>query len=231
MDRDLRAFPAGKMLISPSILAADFSRLGEEIASVERGGADLLHLDVMDGHLVPNLSFGPPVVRSIRKVSRLLFDTHLMIEEPLRYIASFAEAGSDHITFHLESKDDTATVIAALRRLERTVGISIRPGTPPEALLPYLEHIDMILIMTVEPGFGGQRFMPETMGKVKFLARCIQERSLNVRLEVDGGLTEETAPLARAAGANVIVAGSSVFHAADPSAAIRALRGYTNLQS
>ena len=226
MERDLRQLPRERVLIAPSILAADFSRLGAEIARVEAAGAELLHLDIMDGHLVPNLSFGPPVVSAIRPQSQLLFDTHLMLTHPLRYAEAFARAGADHLTFHLESEDDPETVIAEIRRLKLTVGISLRPGTPVERLLPYLEQIDLVLIMTVEPGFGGQRFLPETVAKIDWLHRRRTERRLRLRLEVDGGITAETAPVAVAAGADVLVAGSSVFrNPAGVEAALTALRG------
>ncbi len=226
MERDLRQLPRERVLIAPSILAADFSRLGAEIARVEAAGAELLHLDIMDGHLVPNLSFGPPVVSAIRPQSQLLFDTHLMLTHPLRYAEAFARAGADHLTFHLESEDDPETVIAEIRRLKLTVGISLRPGTPVERLLPYLEQIDLVLIMTVEPGFGGQRFLPETVAKIDWLHRRRTERRLRLRLEVDGGITAETAPVAVAAGADVLVAGSSIFrNPAGVEAALTALRG------
>jgi ribulose-phosphate 3-epimerase len=221
----INQFSTDRILVSPSILAADFGRLDEEITRITTAGADLLHLDVMDGHLVPNISFGPPIIAAIRPKHQILFDTHLMISEPARYAADFAKAGADHLTFHLESENDPDEVIELIRNLGCSVGMSIRPATPAEKLFPYLDRLDMILIMTVEPGFGGQKFMPETMPKVTELHREIKRRGLAVHLEVDGGINADNAQTARAAGANVFVAGTSVFRSPDGArAAINAIK-------
>ena len=209
--RDIRMIPRDRVTVSPSLLAADFGRLDEEIARITSAGADLLHLDVMDGHLVPNISFGVPVIKSIRKNSDLLFDAHLMIANPLRYAKAFADAGADHITFHVECSDDIAATIAAIRALGLTVGMSLRPGTPAKALFPYLELIDLVLVMTVEPGFGGQSFMADQMPKLAEFRREIEARKLNVHLEVDGGIDEKTVGTTAAHGGNMMVAGTAVF--------------------
>ncbi len=225
MIADLRKFDCGDLLVSPSLLAADFARLDSEIARVEKGGAELLHLDVMDGHFVPNLSFGGPVITSIRKVSKLLFDVHLMISHPEKYAASFAKAGADHITFHVESDDDPEAVIRTIRETGCTAGICVKPKTPAEAVFPYLDKVDMVLVMTVEPGFGGQKFMADMMSKVQAIRQEIDRKSLKVHLEVDGGVDRETVKPCIAAGANIFVAGTSVFRAPDGAeAAIAGLK-------
>lgn len=211
------------MQISPSLLAADFTRLGEEVAAIQAAGADMLHLDVMDGRFVQNISFGIPVIASLRKVTGLFFDTHLMIADPLRYIDSFAGAGSDRITFHLESESDVRDTIAEIRRYGKEAGISIRPGTSAEEIFPYLELVDLVLIMTVEPGFGGQAFMPDTMPKVRKIYDRARESGVDLMIQVDGGINLDTAFTAAQNGANVLVAGSSVF-AGDYAAAIKKLR-------
>ena len=210
--------------ISPSILAADFSRLAEEVRKVEAGGADLLHIDVMDGHFVPNLTFGPPVVASVRKAAGLPFDVHLMIDQPDRFIGDFAAAGADILTFHYEAQPDAEPLIARIRRSGVLPGISIKPGTPPQVLFPLLDRLSMVLVMTVEPGFGGQAFMPECLAKIAVLRRECERRGLSTDIEVDGGISTATAGAVVRAGANVLVAGSAIFHSAEPGKAIGELR-------
>lgn len=229
MKNDLRTLPTDRILVSPSVLASDFGRLAEEIARAEEGGADVIHLDVMDGHFVPNISFGPPVIKSIRKASDLLFDTHLMITDPKCYAQAFADAGCDHLTFHIECPG-TGEIIDEIRRVGCTVGISLKPATPAEELFPWLDKIDLILVMTVEPGFGGQSFMVDQMDKVAAIKREILRRNLHVQLEIDGGLDERTIATAAAHGANLIVAGTSVFrHPEGIAAGIAKLHAATPL--
>ena len=211
-------------LISPSILASDFSRLGEEAAKCEAAGADMLHIDVMDGHFVPNITLGAPVVKALRPRTALPFDVHLMISDPLRYAADFAEAGADLITFHLESASDPGETLFRIATLGKKTGVALKPATPAEAVFPYLDRLYMVLVMTVEPGFGGQRFMEDMLPKIRAVRRECDRRGLDVRIQVDGGVTGETLPLAAAAGADVFVAGSFIFRAADPAAAVRALK-------
>jgi ribulose-phosphate 3-epimerase len=211
MKKLLNIFNNTEILVAPSILAADFSDLGSEIKKIDKSGADLIHIDVMDGHFVPNISLGPPVIDKIRKTSELIFDVHLMISEPLKYCEAFSNAGADCITFHLESDDDTKEVINAIRNTGCSVGLSIKPGTPVEDLMPYMNMIDMVLIMCVEPGFGGQKFMADMMPKVKFLREYIQKKNLDVHIQVDGGIDENTVSNVINAGANILVAGTAVF--------------------
>ncbi len=207
------------MKISPSMLACDFANMGAEANKCAAGGAHLLHLDVMDGHFVPNISFGAPVIAGLSKVCDLPFDVHLMISQPLRYIDDYADAGADLITFHLESDDDPSAVIDKILARGCKPAIAIKPGTQAEAVLPYADRLAMVLVMTVEPGFGGQSFMADMMPKLTLL----RSRYPHLDLQVDGGINLETVKAAAKAGANVFVAGSAVFKSADPAATIAGL--------
>lgn len=207
------------MKISPSMLACDFANMGAEANKCAAGGAHLLHLDVMDGHFVPNISFGAPVIAGLSKVCDLPFDVHLMISQPLRYIDDYADAGADLITFHLESDDDPNAVIDKILARGCKPAIAIKPGTSAEAVLPYADRLAMVLVMTVEPGFGGQSFMADMMPKLTLL----RSRYPHLDLQVDGGINLETVKAAAKAGANVFVAGSAVFKSADPAATIAGL--------
>ena len=210
--------------ISPSILACDFARLGEEIESIRLGGAEMAHLDVMDGIFVTNISFGLPVIESIRKSTSMFLDVHLMITKPERYIERFIDAGADLVTFHIEATDCPDKCIEIIKSKGKLAAISVKPNTPIEEIYPYLDRCDMILVMTVEPGYGGQALIPECLEKVKKLKAEIDNRGLAVDIQVDGGINEKNAADAKAAGANVLVAGSAVFKYEDRKAAIDKLR-------
>lgn len=198
-------------ILSPSILAADFWKLGEQIREVQTAGAQYLHVDVMDGMFVPSISFGMPVIASIRKMTDIFFDVHLMVEQPERYVGEFADCGADLITFHLEATDDVDGTIEKIRAKGKKAGLTIKPATPVEDLAPYLDKVDMVLVMTVEPGFGGQKLIPSCVEKVARVREMIRERGLTVDVEVDGGINAGNVQELLAAGANVIVAGSAVF--------------------
>lgn len=206
-----KGFHDMKNYLSPSILAADFWSLGEQIRAVERGGASYLHVDVMDGVFVPSISFGMPVLEALKRKTTLLLDVHLMIVEPERYIETMASMGADLINFHLEATSDPLEVIQKIRSLGKKVGITIKPATPITALEPYLELVDMVLIMTVEPGFGGQSIMMDCVEKVRQLRKRVTELGLELDIEVDGGVKESNLEMVLEAGANVIVAGSAIF--------------------
>ena len=210
--------------ISPSLLAADFSRLAEDVKKVEKAGAQYLHLDVMDGIFVPNISFGAPVIKALRDKTDMVFDVHLMITEPQRYIDDFCDAGADIITIHYESCDDPLSVVRYIRSKGVRASVSIKPATPASVLFPMLSELDMVLVMTVEPGFGGQKLIPHTLDKVKELREYAIANSLDIDIEVDGGIGADNLKLLTSAGANVIVAGSAIFKADAPESVIEKMR-------
>jgi ribulose-phosphate 3-epimerase len=211
--------------IAPSILSADFAKLGEEIKNVEQAGADYIHIDVMDGHFVPNITIGPLIVEAVRPVTSLPLDVHLMIEQPDHYIESFANAGADIISVHVEACKHLHRTIQYIKSQGVKAGVVLNPATPAEMIQPILEDVDLVLVMTVNPGFGGQQFIHSTLSKIKKISSWIKDRELDVELEVDGGVNSETAKLCVEAGATVLVAGSAIFNAEDRLKAIQALKG------
>jgi ribulose-phosphate 3-epimerase len=220
-----------RIQIAPSLLSADFSRLAEELHDVEAGGADLLHLDVMDGHFVPNLTIGPAVVSACRGQSKLPFDCHLMIEEPQRYIDAFLKAGANMISVHQEAERHLQRALQMIRDGGAKAGIAINPATPAESLSTAIEFCDFVLVMTVNPGFGGQRFIEPVVGKIRHIAQMIRERGVAADIEVDGGIDAATAPRVVAAGARILVAGSAVFGQPDRKVAMEALRNSVSVKT
>ena len=214
-----------RVRIAPSILSADFARLGEEIAAVEAAGADLLHVDVMDGRFVPNITIGPPVVKAIRRVTKLPLDVHLMIVEPEKYLDAFAEAGADTITIHVEACTHLHRALCHIRSLGKRAGVTMNPSTHEDSIRYVLEVTDQVLVMSVNPGFGGQSFLSSQLDKVRAIRKMIDERGQAIDLEIDGGIAPDTATRAIEAGANLLVAGNGVFKTKDYAAAIKALRG------
>ena len=212
------------IVISPSVLAADFANLEREVKKVELAGAEYLHLDVMDGIFVPNISFGAPVISALRKHTSAVFDVHLMITDPIRYVEDFIKAGADIITIHYESCDDPLSVARYIRSKGVRAAISVKPKTPASVLFPMLRELDMVLVMTVEPGFGGQKLIPETVDKVRELREYANANNINIDIEVDGGVGLDNLGTLTDAGANVIVAGSSIFRAEDPQKAIEEMK-------
>ena len=200
-----------KIQISPSILSADFSQLRNEIKRLEEGGADMIHVDVMDGHFVPNLTIGPPVIKSLKKHSSILFDVHLMISPVHKYIESYSDAGADIITIHPEATDDLDSSILKIKELNKKVGVSLNPETKIDIILNVLDKIDLVLIMSVNPGFGGQKFIPEVLNKIKELKKIQKEKGLNFDIEIDGGINFENSKAAIEAGANILVSGTTIF--------------------
>jgi ribulose-phosphate 3-epimerase len=214
----------GPIQIAPSILSADFSALGEQIAAVERGGADLIHVDVMDGHFVPNITIGPPVVRAIRRVASRPLDVHLMIEEPDRYIEAFVDAGASMVSVHVETSPHLHRTICLIKKLGARAGAVLNPSTPAITLQDIAKELDYVLVMSVNPGFSGQAFIPHSVEKLRHVRAVLNDAGSSVPIEIDGGIDEETAPRVVAAGASILVAGQAIFGSPDPERAVRALR-------
>ncbi len=211
--------------IAPSILSADFSKLGEEIRDVERGGADWIHIDVMDGHFVPNITIGPLIVDAVRPITKLTLDVHLMIANPDQYIEAFAKAGADYITVHAEACTHLHRTIQLIKSFGVKAGVVLNPATSPDVLDYVLEDLDMVLLMSVNPGFGGQAFIPSVLDKIEQVDKMIKEKGLSIEIEIDGGVNEETAKLCMDKGATVLVAGSAIYNKEDRKKAIEAIRG------
>jgi ribulose-phosphate 3-epimerase len=211
--------------IAPSILSADFSKLGEEILAVEKGGADYIHIDVMDGHFVPNITIGPLIVDAIRPITKLPLDVHLMIENPDQYIEAFAKAGADYITVHVEASRHLHRTIQNIKSYGVKAGVVLNPATPVESIQHIIGDIDMVLLMSVNPGFGGQKFIPEVLPKIRKVKEMADQKGLDIEIEIDGGVNSETAKLCMEAGANVLVAGSAIYNEEDYAKAISLIRG------
>lgn len=214
----------GKISIAPSILSADLLHLAQAVCAVEQAGADWLHVDIMDGHFVPNLSFGPSVVRSLKGKTNLPLDVHLMVEHPARFIEPFAKAGADALTVHAEAADSLADTLRQIKALGLLAGVSVKPHTNPAVLSPVMDCIDLVLVMSVEPGFGGQSFLPNAPAQIQAVRQLISASGRDIWLEVDGGINAQTAPLASKAGADALVAGNAIFSSADPALALRQIR-------
>ena len=214
-----------RLLIAPSILSADFAKLADEINEVTMAGADVIHVDVMDGNFVPNITIGQCVVESLKKICKIPLDVHLMISDPEKYADSFLKAGSDWLTFHVEATNNSAKIIEKIKSFCSKAGISVKPGTPIETISPFLKDLDLVLVMSVEPGFGGQKFMPQSLEKIKFLR---ENEKFSGYVSIDGGINSETAVIAVKAGVDMLVAGSSIFHTKDRFLAIKNLRKAAN---
>jgi ribulose-phosphate 3-epimerase len=216
--------PAGTLQIAPSLLSADFAALGDAIAKAERGGADLIHVDVMDGHFVPNITIGPPVVKALRRIARVPLDVHLMIEEPDRYVEAFVQAGAANLTVHAEAVVHLHRTVHYIKSLGAKAGVALNPATPVSALEQIAGDVDYVLVMTVNPGFGGQTFIPRSESKVRAVRDLLRREGSTAPIEVDGGIDVHTAPGIVAAGADILVAGNAIFGSPDPERAIRELR-------